>query len=493
MKRRSYAALLLVLLTSLVLAACGSAPAAEPTSAPAAEATAAPAAAEPTQAPTEVAPTAAAEATAAPTEGAAATPAASTGDGDDFRVSDSGFQGTLSYWVLGFTPGNQFAIPMERAVAAFEAANPGIDVEIIGYPPNDEGFTKLNTAVQSGQGVDVLRLPGDRLLNFVSEGLVAPIDDYMTEADIADYYPNVLDTVRIGGDGKAYAWPLWVVPMGMYLNTDVFEERGVALPPKDWTWDQFVETAKQLTFARDNGEQVYGWAGFVDPGVVNTWPLFMNEGPTVRPLTEDNSTFALDSPEAIAAIQRYADLALVHKVTPPDFGALADADVKGGFATKQFAMVTDATGAAAQFRADGVNFEIYPIPTVAGGEDVTIGAVGLIGVVESDDEARKNAAMDLARYLTSPAVQEDVPPSDETPVGFYLAPGARQSVQVAPPLDQFLPFVEYMYVTPIIRPWSEFTRLVHPALQNVIFGEQTAEEAMTEIAPEVNELLAEEE
>ena len=57
-------------------------------------------------------------------------------------------------------------------------------------------------------------------------------------------------------------------------------------------------------------------------------------------------------------------------------------------------------------------------------------------------------------------------------------------------LEEFLPFVEYMYVTPIIRPWSEFTRLVHPSLQNVIFGEQTAEEAMTEIAPEVNELLA---
>ena len=70
--------------------------------------------------------------------------------------------------------------------------------------------------------------------------------------------------------------------------------------------------------------------------------------------------------------------------------------------------------------------------------------------------------------------QEDVPPSDTAPVGFYLAPGARASVQVAPPLDEFLPFVEYMYVTPIIRPWSEFTRLVHPSLQNVIFGEQTA-------------------
>ncbi len=487
MHRRLSVALLLALVSTLLLAACGGAPAAQPTSPPA-EPTAAPAAEQPTQAPAATEAPAATAAPAAP----AATEAPAAGAEDDIRVSSSGYQGTLSYWVLGFTPGNQFATPMEQAVAKFEEANPGIDVELIGYPPNDEGFTKLNTAVQGGQGVDVLRLPSDRLLAFAAEGLVAPIDDYMTEADKADYYPNVLDRVRVTGDGMAYAWPLWVVPMGMYLNTDVFAEKGVALPPKDWTWDQFVETAKALTFTRENGEQVYGWAGFVDPGVVNTWGLFMNESDSVLPLVEENTKFGLDTPEATAAIQRYADLALVHKVTPPDFGAMADADVKGGFTNKQIAMIVDATGPAAQFRADGVNFEIYPIPSV-NGNTVTVGAVGLIAVVETDDAARKQAGMDLARYLTSAAVQEDVPPSETAPVGFYLAPGARQSVQVAPPLDNFLPLVEYMYVTPIIRPWSEFTRLVHPALQNVIFGEQTAEEAMTEIAPDVNELLAESE
>ncbi len=486
MKRGTFA-LLLMALVAMLLAACGGAPAAQPTTPPA-EPTAAPAAEQPTQAPaaTEAAPEAPAATEAAPE---ATTAPAATGE-DDFRVSNSGFQGTLSYWVLGYTPGNQFAIPMEQAVAKFEEANPGIDVEIIGYTPNDEGFTKLNTAVQSGQGVDVLRLPSDRLLAFAQEGLVAPIDDFLTEEDKADIYPNVLDVVRVTDDGKAYAWPLWVVPMGMYLNVDVFEERGVPLPPEDWTWDQFVETAKQLTFTRDNGEQVYGWAGFVDPGVVNTWAMFMNEDPSVQPLVENNTKFGLDTPTAIRAIQRYADLALVHKVTPPDFGAMADTDVKGGFTTGQIAMIIDATGPAAQFKADGVNFEIYPIPSV-NGYTTTVGAVGLIAVVESDDEARKQAGMDLARYLTSAAVQEDVPPSDTAAVGFYLAPGARASVQVAPPLDEFIPFVDKMYATPIIGPWSEFTRLVHPALQNVIFGQQTAEEAMTQIAPEVNELLAE--
>ena len=423
--------------------------------------------------------------TAAPAAGATAAPATA---GRDLRVSKSGYKGTLNYWVLGYTPGNQFAIPMERAVAKFMESNPDIKVEITGYPPNDEGFTKLTTALQSGDGVDVLRLPSDRLLAFVADDLIAPIDDFMTDADKQDIYPNALDPVRLK-DGKAFAWPLWVVPMGMYLNLDVFQEKGVELPPKDWTWDQFVDTAKKLTFTRANGEQVYGFSGFVDPGVINTWGLFMNQDPKVRPVTDDGK-FGFDTPEAAAGMQRYADLALVDKVTPPDFGSQKDSDVKGGFKAKQYAMIVDATGFSPQLKADKVNFEIYPLPTFNGNK-ITVGAIGLIAVAKTDDQAKLQAAMDLGRYLTSAEVQQDVPPSPETPTGFYLAPGARKSVQVAEPLDQFVPMVQYMWVTPIIKNWAQLTRLIHPELQNVIFGKAKPEEAMKEIADEANQLISE--
>lgn len=459
--RRTSFVLTGLLLLALLLQACA-APVSAPAAAPAAEATVAPA-----------------EAPAMPA------PEAKGG----IRKSESGYEGTLNLWVLGYTAGNQFAIPFDMAVAQFMADNPAIKVEITGYPPNDEGFTKLTTAVQTGEGVDVLRLPSDRLLAFVNDDLIAPIEDYLTEEDKADIYPNILDVMRLKDD-QAYAWPLWVVPMGMYLNKDVFAEAGVELPPTDWTWDQFIETAKKLTFTRANGEQVYGFSGFVDPGVINTWGLFMNEDPSVRPVTAEG-TFGFDSPEAYAAMQRYADMALVHKITPPDFGAQKDSDVKGGFANKQYGMVVDATGFSPQLKKDGVNFEIYPLPTYNGNR-LTVGAIGLIAVTAIEDEAKRQAAMDLARYLTSGEIQQDVPPSEQTPTGFYLAPGARKSVQVADPLDKFVPMLPDMWITPIIANWAKLTRLIHPELQNVVFGTTTAEEAMQRIAPEANQLIAEE-
>jgi multiple sugar transport system substrate-binding protein len=463
---------LIVLLALLALAAtwliaCAPAPAPAPTAAPPTKAMAA----EPTKAPA---------ATVAP----AAPPRTAKGG---IRKSTSGYKGTLNLWVLGYTPGNAFANPFDNAVAQFMADNPDIKVDMTGYPPNDEGFAKLTAALQSGQGIDLLRMASDRLPQYVAEDLVEAIDPYLTADDKADILSNVLDVTRLK-DGKAWSWPLWVVPMGIYVNKDVFAEAKVDLPPQNWTWEQFVEVAKKTTFKRANGEQVYGFSGYIDPGVVNTWGLFMNEDPSVRPVTKDNK-FGFNNPAAYKALQRFADLALVHKVTPPDFGSQKDADVKGGFTNKQYAMIVDATGPAAQFVAAKVNFEIYPHPTVNGNK-LTVGAVGLIGVAKIKDNVKRQAAMDLGRYLTSSAVQEDVPPGSNVPTGFYLAPGARKSVKIVAPLDKFIPMLPDMWVTPLMVNWAPLTRLIHPEYQNIIFGKVKAEDAMKKIAPEADKMIS---
>jgi multiple sugar transport system substrate-binding protein len=484
---------------AMVLAACGvqatpTTPPPAPTTAPAAPQptptkppapaptnTAAPA---PTTAPAAPAATTAPAATVAPTS---PPPPPRTAKGGPVRKSTSGYKGKLDLWVLGYTPGNAFATPFDNAVAQFMVDNPDIKVDVTGYPPNDEGFAKLTTALQSGQGIDLLRLPSDRLPGFVRDDLIEPIDAYMTDADKADILSNVLDVVRLK-DGKAFAWPLWVVPMGIYLNKDVFAEAKVDMPSKNWTWDQFVDVAKKTTFKRANGEQVYGFSGFVDPGVVNTWALWMSEDESVRPVGKDGK-FGFNTAAAYKGLQRMADLANVHKVTPPDFGSLKDSDVKGGLQNKQYAMVVDATGFSPTLVGAKVNFDIYHHPSV-NGKRITVGAVGLIAIAKVKDEVKRKAAMDLARYCTSGEVQEDVPPGSNVTTGFYLAPGARKSVKVVAPLDIFNPMLPDMYATPLISEWAKLTRLIHPEYQNILFGKAKPEEAMKRIAAEADKLIA---
>ena len=403
------------------------------------------------------------------------------------RKSASGYKGVLNLWLLGYNANNGREGSYDSAVAQFMADNPDIKVEITGYPANDEGITKLTIALGSGQGIELFRLASDRLPLYVRDDLVEPIDPYLSASDKADILPNVLDVTRLK-DGKAWAWPLWVVPMGIYVNKDVFAEAQVPLPPKNWTWDQFVDAAKKTTFKRANGEQVYGFTGFIDPGVNTTWGLWMIEDPSVRVIGNDGK-FGFNNPKAFVGLQRFSDLALVHRVTPLDFGAQRDADVKRGFQNKQYAMIVDATGFASTLVANKVNFEIYPHPTVNGNQ-ITVGAIGLIAVAKIKDASKRQAAMDLARYLTSSEVQEDVPPGANLPTGYYLAPGARKSVKVVDPLDKFIPMLPDLWITPLMADWGKFTRLFHPEYQNIILGKSKPEDAIKRIASEADALIS---
>ena len=64
-------------------------------------------------------------------------------------------------------------------------------------------------------------------------------------------------------------------------------------------------------------------------------------------------------------------------------------------------------------------------------------------------------------------------------------------MKTAPPLDKFVPFLPTMWSPPIMAEWSEIRQLIHPALQNIVFGQTDPATAMSEIAPEINEILAE--
>jgi multiple sugar transport system substrate-binding protein len=267
----------------------------------------------------------------------------------------------------------------------------------------------------------------------------------------------------------------------LYLNLDVFQERGVTPPTGQITYEQFVELAKQLTFTRDDGTQVFGYTALVDPGVVNSWPFILSDG--ALPLSDDNTQYTFNTPEGISGLKKLVDLAQVHKVTPPDFGAQTLEEVQGAFSNKTVAMYSEPSGASSGYASAGLNFDVIPMPTGATGEPITAGGIGLIAVAATDDEQKLQAAMDLARYLTSAQVEADVP-------GFYLAPGARRTVTAKAPIDKFAPFVENTYITPIIAEWPQIRTIIHPQIQNAILGQITPEEALNGPAEEVNGILS---
>ncbi|MEW6711781.1 MAG: extracellular solute-binding protein, partial [Candidatus Riflebacteria bacterium] len=91
---------------------------------------------------------------------------------------------------------------MTRKLAEFEQQNPGVKVELTKLTWS-RGQEKLKIAALGGNYPDIA--PGTIPLLFIKENMIAPIDEYLSEEDRADYFPAALDAFRV--KEKVYGWP----------------------------------------------------------------------------------------------------------------------------------------------------------------------------------------------------------------------------------------------------------------------------------------------
>jgi multiple sugar transport system permease protein len=203
---------------------------------------------------------------------------------------------------------------VERSLREFEAANPGLRVKRIN--PGDAGsfYTKLQTMMAAGEPPDVFYVGNERIPSFASLGLLEPLDRFVQEdagsrepgaLRLDDFYPQVVDAFRYDGT-NAGRGTLWGIPkdfttVGFYYNKDVFRKAGVPFPKPDWTWDDFVSTARAIHRATGPDGERYVGAEFVTwPAMVRAY-LFTEGGDAVGSSWDD---LRLSDPKSMAALER---------------------------------------------------------------------------------------------------------------------------------------------------------------------------------------------
>ncbi|MCX6029510.1 MAG: sugar ABC transporter substrate-binding protein [Chloroflexi bacterium] len=393
---------------------------------------------------------------------------------------------TLTFYQRGYTEGGNDAtsITTAKAIDIFQKANPNVKVNIVGIPWTAEGDTKLEAALAAKTDINLFRVTSPNLPRYAKQGVLSSIEPFLTDEDKKDFYPSGFQVATV--DGKIWAWPLWVTAISVFANTDLFKEAGVALPTMDkpWTWDQFVEAAKKLTYKKADGTQIYGFTASSKWGAVEYYPLMYIDGGRI--LSADGKKFAQTEADGLSALQKIADLALVHKVTPPDFGTVDQATVRAQFKDrKTVAMLMSTPGFVPDLEKENFPLAVIPPPTGKMGKIVTNGAFGLYAVVKVDDQATLKAAHDLAKYLTGSQVAKDIP-------GWQLAPGLRRTNTGYAINDNravIAKLVEYgVYEAPVATSAEIGTRY-GAALQAIILGKQTPKQAMDEIAPDYQKEL----
>ncbi|MFM9331298.1 ABC transporter substrate-binding protein [Paenibacillus mesotrionivorans] len=131
----------------------------------------------------------------------------------------------------------------QEVVDTWNKANPDIQVEYVRFVNDDAGNLKLDTAVMTGQGVDIfVNYSFARMEQRQSSGSTLDLSQF------TDF--NILEKVGDGAkefmiNGKFYGLPTTKGVSFMWLNMDAFKEANLPIP-YDWTWEEARDYAKKL-------------------------------------------------------------------------------------------------------------------------------------------------------------------------------------------------------------------------------------------------------
>ena len=110
---------------------------------------------------------------------------------------------------------------------------------------DDTGNTKLETALLSGEQIDVFFSYGlDKVTSRANGGMIYDLSQIEGATDWIE--ATLIDGCLNYIDGKVYYVPTNAETQFIYLNKDMFDEAGLEIPTS-WTLDEYLETAKKLT------------------------------------------------------------------------------------------------------------------------------------------------------------------------------------------------------------------------------------------------------
>ncbi|MCK2022485.1 sugar ABC transporter substrate-binding protein [Microbacterium sp. kSW2-24] len=162
----------------------------------------------------------------------------SGGDGGDVTIE-------FAQWWEPELPDGEF----RALIDDFEAANPGITVDLVSGP---YASTKeqLFAGAASGTMPDVVGLDGAWVNDFASQGVIADLSALMEEYDYDD--SELASQIQV--DGSTYMIPVVNFVYPMFTNDALLAEAGVDAPPATRT--EFEDAAEKVSAL---GGDVSGW------------------------------------------------------------------------------------------------------------------------------------------------------------------------------------------------------------------------------------------
>ena len=130
-----------------------------------------------------------------------------------------------------------------KIVTDFHQAKPNITVKVE-VSDWDSYWTKLKTLLSAGTPPDVFAMDAPLYLDYQSRGVLLNLQPYLDKNTdmLKGVYPQTLEAYKTP-DGM-YGLPRDFQTIVLFYNKDMFDAAGVAYPTADWTYDDLRAAAK---------------------------------------------------------------------------------------------------------------------------------------------------------------------------------------------------------------------------------------------------------
>lgn len=381
---------------------------------------------------------------------------------------------TITYFTFSAAPDHLETL--DEMVALFEAANPGIDVEVETAAYADY-FTELQTRIAGGEAPDSFELNYENFVTYAGKGALLDMTTAVDAETAGRYYPEALEAFQLGG--VQYGLPASFSNVVLFYNKDLFDAAGVAYPTADWTWAEEMEAAKRLT---DEDASVYG---MYSP--ISFFELYKTAAQNGCSFFAEDGSVTINAAGCVEALE-YMVSAETEGVQPTD-EELAGVPNEDLFKEGKIAMLTSGIWMFGAFADLPFEWDIAVEPGMK--QDATH-FFSNAAVVSADTEHAEAAAKWAAFFTSDPQAAEarvaaswELPAlQDQTLFDAYLAQTPPESREVV------FESLGSLVTPPVIEDQQQLQDAVGAVLEQVKAGEMTPQEALDQAKVDIEAILA---
>jgi len=418
--------------------------------------------------------------------GGARTTTPAPGGEEATAVPAGGEKTVLRLWVH---TNNAFIASYEALIAAYEAAHPDVDIQLENFD-YELYLQTLQTAMPAGEEADILQLFGTWVSQYYERLAPVPPEVMTLEEAQQTFYAAPLGGYVV--DGVLYGMPqeFNCEYGGVLVNKTKFEAAGLTYPPQWETMDDVLADALKLVQKDESG--MMSVAGFhftsADPTSASFLAGIKQRGGDYW--NADHTGFTFNTPEAKAQLQWMVDAVQSGVVDPIVFNDSTNFVIDAFFQSK-VGIGYIGSWAIAEGHANYPDFadewDYFILPPIQGETPVFVADSGW-GLTVSPHSKHQDIAWDFVKFVTADvknATQWNI-----TSGTIPAMPAVAESPEIAaaePWVAKMLPMLPYgQYLGNMPDRDRVMYEIIYPHILNALQGVETVDQAIEAIDVEAN-------